>query len=184
MATFNKIRLFVWHWHFSRELKKPRTNRKMSNVEQSLEVGILFDSSEKSNYNIVYKYIKQLQDQNKRVKALGFVNDVKIPHYCHPRLSFDYLTLSDLNWYYIPNSKFVNDFMNSEFDILINFDIEDNMHLRYVAGTSIAKFKVGIFGEQNDKVYDLMIKTKDDAGVKEYIQEISHYLNLLKSSNK
>jgi len=184
VASFNKIRLSIWNWHFSRELSKVQRKRQLFNLDNADEIGILFDASEKSGYDLVYRYIKDLQDKNKKVKALGFVNDIKIPHYCHPRLSFDYLTLNDLNWYYKPNNKFVTDFLKIDFDMCINFDKSDNMHLKYVAGLSKAKFKVGVYKESNEKYYDLMIKVKDSARLKDYINEVDHYISLLKSPEK
>lgn len=169
----------IWQLKFSRELKPLNRHRKYINLAGAENIGILFDASLEKNYLIVYDFARQLLDQQKKIKALGFINGMNIPHYCHPLLSFDYFTLKDLNWYKKPVSHFVRDFISLEFDIAINLDTSNIKYLTYVMGVSRSRFKVGKYHPENTKYLDLMIDVKDGGNVELLLKEITHYLTML-----
>ena len=56
------------------------------------------------------------------------------------------------------------------------------MPVKYLAGGSKAKFKVGKL-EDNSSVYDMMIDVKQDS-LESLIKEIKHYLNLINKNEK
>ncbi len=143
-------------------------------------IGILYDASEEENYHVVYNFVRTLIEQQKKVKALGYVNETIIPHYCHPRLSFDYFTLKDLNWYKKPIGHFVKDFVSNEFDMVINLDVNNLNQLTYITGISAARFKVGRFNDGNKDSFDLMIDLKDPTNIEILLKEINHYLTILR----
>ncbi len=143
-------------------------------------IGILYDASEEKNYILVYTFVRTLMEQQKKVKALGFVNSNIIPHYCHPRLSFDYFTLKDLNWYKKPVGHFVKDFISNEFDMIINLDVNNLNQLTYITGVSIAHFKVGRYLDRNKDCFDLMIDLKEPSSIEILLKEINHYLTILR----
>ncbi len=67
------------------------------------------------------------------------------------------LTISDLNWWGIPKAEKVNEFLEMDFDLLLNIAMEMNFAVEYVTALSRAKFKIGC--SENDKNhFDLNIK--------------------------
>ena len=56
----------------------------------------------------------------KDVKALGFVNLKELTHHHMPMLQFDFFFLKDLNWYYKPQNYIIKNFVEKDYDILIN----------------------------------------------------------------
>jgi hypothetical protein len=181
---FKKIRQIIWNFQFKRELAQVDRYKKYVHLKDAENIGILYDASNEENYKIVFEFIRNLTDQQKKCKSLGFVNNSVIPHYCHPRLSFDYFTLKDHNWYNRPVSVFVKDYIQNEFDISINLDIGHNRSLNYISGLSRAHFKVGRYHEDNTQLYDFMIDMKDPVSLESYIKELTHYLSILKTSVK
>ncbi len=179
VPLLNKIRRIIWNTQFRREMAHTKRHRKNINLMDAENIGILYDASEEKNYRVAYNFVRNLIEQQKKVKALGFVNNALIPHYCHPRLSFDYFTLKDLNWYKKPVGRFVKDFISNEFDIVINLDVHNVKYLTYITGLSISHFKVGRFHEKNKECFDLMIDLKEPADIEILLKEISHYLSLL-----
>ena len=55
------------------------------------------------------------------------------------------------------------------------------MPVKYLAGGSKAKFKVGKY-EQDLSIYDMMIDVKQDS-LSALINEVKHYLNLINQKN-
>lgn len=179
LPVVKNLQHLIWQLEFRSELKRLNRYRKYTNLAGAESIGILFDASQEQNYLIVYDFARQLLDQQKKIKALGFINGTNIPHYCHPLLSFDYFTLKDLNWYKKPVSQFVRDFISLEFDIAINLDTNNIKYLTYVTGLSLSRFKVGKYRPENTKYFDLMIDVKDSGNIELLLKEITHYLTVL-----
>lgn len=180
LPLLNRIRQIIWTAQFHRELSLVKRQRKYISLMDADNIGILYDASEEENYHVVYNFVRTLIEQQKKVKALGYVNETIIPHYCHPRLSFDYFTLKDLNWYKKPIGHFVKDFVSNEFDMVINLDVNNLNQLTYITGISAARFKVGRFNDGNKDSFDLMIDLKDPTNIEILLKEINHYLTILR----
>ena len=98
-----------------------------------------------------------------------------------PMLQFDFFFLKDLNWYYKPQNYIIKNFLEKDYDILINLCTSNCVPVKYLAGGSKAKFKVGKY-EQDLSIYDMMIDVKKDT-LSALITEVKHYLNLINKRN-
>lgn len=74
-------------------------------------------------------------------------------------------------------STALQNFVSTDFDVLINFYEEDYYMLNAVAASSKAKFKVG-FATVNNKINDLVIGTPA-GNTNVFIQELKKYLKIL-----
>ncbi len=179
MNFFEKVKNSILDYHFRKELSKLTRNRKACNLDNAKTVGLLYSVKDEITYNKITKLVKSFQDRNKIVKSLGFINEKSIPHYCHPKLSYDYFTLKELNWFNKPNNSFIRDFVNIDFDLLIDLSIKDNIYLQYISGISKAKFKVGKFGDKNSNYYDLMINITENTSLDKFIEQLQHYISII-----
>jgi hypothetical protein len=184
VRLLGKFKDMIWYFQFKRELAVVDRYKKYIHLDEAENIGILFDASNEENYKLAFNFARTLTNKQRKCKALGFVNNNTIPHYCHPRLSFDYFTLKDLNWYNKPVSPFVKDYIQTEFDISINLDIGNNNSLNYISGLSKAHFKVGRYNEKNTDLYDLMLDMKEPVELPLFITELNHYLAILKTSSR
>jgi len=178
LGIIAKIKLYFLNRSIRKEQKQLRRQRKISNLEQAKSIGVVYNASTENDYSRAAGLIRHLQAQGKMVKSLGFVSYKDLPHYLPAKLSFDYITLKDLNWYNKPNSKFIDDFKNYEFDILIDLNLSGNDSLRYVVTLSRAKFKIGLFNEEQKEIYDFMLEGIPQGKVSLYIKELLHYLEI------
>ena len=99
-----------------------------------------------------------------------------------PMLQFDFFFLKDLNWYYKPQNYIIKNFIEKDYDILINLCDSRCIPIKYLAGSSRARFKVGKYEEKLD-LYDMMINVKGNT-IDELINEIYHYLNIINKKNE
>jgi hypothetical protein len=74
------------------------------------------------------------------------------------------ITPQTTNWLGFPKKGIAEDFLNTEFDLLLNIALDNNLVLDYLTALSKARFKVGWSPEENN-FYDLNIniKGKQDA---------------------
>ena len=176
---FGKIRSFIGNHYFKKELSKTGRERKLTNLQEAKKIGILYNLDTVPDYEIVSEFVTQLQHERKEVKALGYVKNKNLVSRFLPKLSYDFFSRKDVNWFYMPGQAKVRDFIAKEFDLLIDLSLKDNLPLKYIAGLSMSLCRIGRFSEKNTDCYDFMIDIPPAASLKEYILQITHYLNLI-----
>ena len=154
---FESIRKYFWNTEIQKKLSKLDRSKKIIHPSKAKSIGIIYEVGEEKDYLIVTNFVSRLQSEKKEVRTLGWINFKNPPHYCYPRLMFDYITKRNINWYYKPSGEKIMDFINKDFDILLNIDTTQNPSLTYAAALSKAKLKVGLFTEKNREFCDLMI---------------------------
>ena len=75
-------------------------------------------------------------------------------------------------------SKSLKEFVNENYDVLINFYTEDIAYMNLVAAASKAKFKAGHVNVDN-RINDLVIST-DQKDKSQFIKELTKYLKIFK----
>lgn len=185
MGIVVKIKNTIGSYLLKKDLQKLRRNRKPNGFNNIKTIGILYVVPHEQDYPHIVNFVKYFQDNNKIVKALGFTNTEYIPHYCFPKLTYDYFTKKNINWFGKPSHKFVDDFVNTEYDLLIDLQTSENFTISYIGYTSIAKFKMGMNSSSNLEHYDLMMTVQPDIELSEYLSQIIHYLtNINISTNE
>lgn len=81
---------------------------------------------------------------------------------------------SDLNFWGLPSIKLISHFIETPFDLLINFRSEPNLALDYLCAKSVARFKVSRYDVYG--LYDLVID-KQDMTDSSYVEEIIKTIN-------
>jgi len=183
-VLIKKIRQYAGYYFLNRELKKRRRLKRPKSLGQIKTVGIIYMIPPESELNVISEFVKFFQDRNKTVKALGFTNTDLVPHYCFPKLTYDYYTKKNLNWYGKPSSKFVDDFIKNDFDIMIDISCVPSFSINYIGYMSVAGFKMGKLNDENLKHYDFMFNVPDDITLAEYTKQIKHYLTNININNE
>ena len=182
---FDKLRKYIGGFYFRKELSKILRERKITNLQEARKIGILYSLDDVFVYDTVSEFVSQLQHDHKDVKALGFVKNKELINRFLPKLSYDFFSTKDINYFFKPVHSKVNDFISKEFDILIDLSLIDNLPLKYVSGLSMAHCRIGRYSEENTMCYDLMLDLGSDMSLKNYIIQIIHYLTLInKNENK
>ena len=179
MKLFDNIRVSAGQYFFKKDLAKVIRNKSVINLDEAKSIGLIYNASDEKTHLIVCDFVKYLQDEKKNVKALGYAAYNQLPHYCFPKLSYDYFIKRDLNWYFKPSTLRINDFINTEFDIIIDFSLEEVFPLLYIMALSKAKYKVGRYNEKYAAIFDFMLNVDNTVSLKDFLKEVTHYLNIL-----
>jgi len=153
--------------------------RDAKNFEQAKKIGILYDATDLEEFEIVKEYAKVIREERKEVKALGFVNEKETQSNQMPTIDLDFFTKKDLNWYHKPGGYIVENFINTEYDILISLNFNDCYPLQYISAVSKAKFRVGKYDEKYKLYYDLMIDLQNNNNLSYFIELVNHYINMI-----
>jgi len=142
---------------------------------------IIFDAEQEEVCQAVFSIIKELKDKGNNVHSVGYLPYKVIPHYCFPKLTYDYVYSKNTNLLKIPTGLFVKDVIDLHFDVLIDFTKESIEPVFYITALSKASLKISRTKNENeftDKVYDITI-AGDELSNKEFFFEVKKYLNAL-----
>lgn len=174
-----KLKDTIGSYFLKKEMASLNRNKVLANLNDAKTIGILFDASNKEEFELVRKYVVYLREYRKKVKAIGYFNTKEIPQMVVSKLEYDFFSQKQLNWYSKPSDPFIDNFINEENDILIDLNIYNHIPLKYIAAISKAKFKVGKYSKENEAIYDMMIDYSEEKGLKYFMRQIDTYLNMI-----
>jgi len=180
-GVIESIKRSVANYTLKKKLGKLKRTKKCINLHQAVNIGILYNVTSQTTFQIVKTLVKDLTTRQRQVMALGFVNRKSIPNYCIAANSGYHFNLRDLNWYGAPKNDYIHEFINKEFDILIDLSLDDVFVFKYISGLSRSKFKVGRHNDNYMDCFDLMIKMEPNASLEAFIEQVIHYLVIFKS---
>ena len=151
----------------------------MFNFNNIKTIAILFDSSEKEDYELLKKYVAYLREYKKKVKVIGFYNYKEVPDFAYSKLEYDFFSIKDLNLIGKPSPIFIEQFLEEEYDLLIDLNLNDHYPLKYMASMSNAKFKAGKYSKKDTKMYDMMIDIEKTKTLKYFLKQIDTYITML-----
>jgi hypothetical protein len=178
---FDRLRNWIGNFYFEKNVSKVVRERRMINLKAVRKIGILYALDDIPIYETISEFVTQLQQDHKDVKALGFVRNKQMISRFLPKLSYDFFSSKDVNWFFKPIHTRVRDFIEKEFDILIDLSMIDSLPLKYISGLSMAHCRIGRFSEKNTICYDLMIDLTSTMSLQDYIKQIIHYLTVINS---
>jgi hypothetical protein len=182
MQLSKGLRTRLGLYRFKKEAKKIHREREITNFDDAVKIGLVYDATDEHDTETMKNYVKNLRSNMKKdVLALGYI-DKKTPHPSqYAQFGLDFFTRKDLNFNMIPADPIVNNFINEKFDILINVYASKALPLRYVSAHSQAKFKIGCFNSGNADYMDMMVKMESGTSLKNMINEIEHFLRIIHS---
>ncbi len=172
MAGFSSLKGFLLNKELTKKLARLERQRAFYNLESAKTIGVVFDASTENDYNKVASFVRHIQTFQKTVKALGYVKYKDLPHFIHQRVTYDFILSKDLAFNGRPQNAFVKDFLKTEFDLLIDFNLDLLPPLKYITALSIAKCKVGLMSNEMKTHYDLMIQGVEPSDLSRFIKEV------------
>ena len=167
------------NYFLSGEVKALHRDKMFMNMQDAKTVGIVFDATDNSHFELVKKYITYLRDLKKRVKAIGYYDQKNTPAMAYSKLEYDFFCRKDLNWCNVPNNIYAKNFMDDKFDILLDLNLNDLFPLRYISSLSKASLKVGKKSERNNSIFDMMIEAPEEKGLKYSLRNMDSYLSII-----
>nr|WP_294898308.1 hypothetical protein [uncultured Pedobacter sp.] len=173
----SKYRLKSGFYKLKQEIKKISRKNKSISLKAAKYIGILVTVKNQAELNEVAKMANDLVKAQKNVRLLAFTEDysLKSPEGSNIQM----LSKEDVNWSLIPKREKIINFVNNEFDILINLCTEICFPLVYVTALSKSFFKVGAYHKKNSAIYDFMVATQQQS-ISGFSVELKYYLDKIK----
>ncbi|MBR6177110.1 MAG: hypothetical protein IKQ70_04410 [Bacteroidales bacterium] len=163
-----------------KKAEKVHRQKSYHNIDSATTIGLLFDSTIQANYFSARRFITSLVESGKNVNALGMVLNEEMLRYYTPSPNIRLFSIEKTTLLGYPKNQHVEDFINTDYDILINICTTENLCVDYVMGLSKAKFKVSMKFKENDFA-DFALEYKDGRvpETDELINRIKQYLTVI-----
>lgn len=148
-------------------------------LTRAKKIGFLCEiTQEESSYQEVITLFSKLQHCSRNLWLIGYINGKEVPFYCMQQLTVDFICNKDLNWFGKPLKVQIFDFIESEFDILIDFTQRPLLPIQSILSLSHAHFIVGS-NETNKELYDLHINSAEPFTPRQLLENIHIYTQKL-----
>lgn len=179
MKLFNSIRIAIGRFLLKRKTKKLNRKKCVHNLDTANTLGIVFEYKNEEEFKIVEDLIANLRSRKIDVKALVFLPYVKLLEYIPQKLSIDFMTHNDLDFVFRPMGQRANEFIANQFDILLDLNTHKVFPLECVTALSKASYKLGVYDDSKQQVYDLMLKLPHEENLNKIIEQYLIYLDML-----
>lgn len=182
VSFIDDIRIKAGQRSIQKQLKSYKNRRaKVTNLKDAKSIALLFKVNGKTDYLQVQKFSRYLKEEfgTRKIFTLGYWDDKKEnPDYLKVSIGFDFFTRKDLDWKGIPNVPVVDNFLQEQFDILVDMNDYYNVPLRYVMLKAKAGLKVGRYSDENKDFFDLMLAS-NDSDFEGYCNQLVKYLTMV-----
>lgn len=181
MSILKKIKQLIANNYLKLELKDIVREQKPNKFSfgQTKTVGIIFDATSAEDFELVKRYVLYLRENRKKVKVLGFYPSKRVPDMTYSKLEYDFFSEKELNWFGKPADMIVKNFINEDYDLLLDLNISDHFPLKYISALSKASFKVGKYNEKDVDIYDMMIDSDNTKTLKYFLRQVDIYITMM-----
>ena len=182
MELFSGLRTRIGNAILHNKISRTRRKASYNNIEQVKNIGIVWDASSTEEFTYLSKFHQRMSENKAEVNILGYFSGNSLPNQYTAIRYLSIIKKEELNFFYKPVSSEINTFINKSFDVLIDLNFKKILPLKYISSLSNARLKVGLFeSETGNATFDLMMDIKTPVNVEEYLKQVIHYLEMIKS---
>ena len=181
MLLPKKFRQWMANQILKSKLKKLQRKKQFFGWENFQSIGIVARIDSEADYNSIKKISSQLKKEGKEVQIIAYIPEKIIPDYLVSSAIGIFFNVNDLSSFLIPKNDFVNGFVESEPDVLLDLSFSSSFVIKYIVSLSKAKMKIGNDNSVKTEFYDLMLKIEDESDVAHFVDQVKYYLNVIKA---
>jgi hypothetical protein len=164
--------------------KKIRRNTSGVSFKNAVRIAILSESQTIDTSQYIIDFISDIRKYSKDISTLEYLNNsIKLSVKSWKQTQF-YLHNKNLNFLNLPKREPLKEFLEKEYDIIINLSITNNIYLHYLATITNAKLKIGPYNKEFESCYDFMIHVDDDTDIHSFVSAVDTYLKMINNNPK
>ncbi|WP_299117243.1 hypothetical protein [uncultured Winogradskyella sp.] len=136
-------------------------------------ISVLLNADEFNDFEAFRAYFKELNLTSPKHKIIAYTGDDKF----ESSQWETYFSPKDFGWKGKINNIDLQAFIDEDYDVLISYYENENLHLNLITAASKANLKVGLC-RNDERLYDLIIETKPK-DIKTFKVEFKKYLSIL-----
>jgi len=138
-------------------------------MDTALTAGIIWNKNDEIAYKNMTEKLKESKIKYQKV----CLSDNKLDEGQE-----NVITCKDFNFFGMPKNKSLQNFLDTEFDLLIDISISSSIYAQLIRSFSMAHFKVG-WASVNTNYFDMTIDISKKPESQYLTEQINHYLNII-----
>lgn len=183
MTKIYEIRNRIALYRLRKKTARTKTKRKTVAFADAKKIGIIYSANKGEDLHMINDFMIKMKAQGKKVYICSYKGHAKEEEIANKRAHETFLIRKNLSFWFEPRGKDIKEFKRQSFDILINLDLKEMICLGYISGQSNAKFRIGKYSEKLSDCHDFMINFEKEKGLRFFIEQVTHYLNIIKVEN-
>lgn len=166
-----------------RKLRNQDRKPEFYNFDTAKSAGIIFNAMHQQSYITSKGFITSLRKRGMRVRGLGYVANQEAIEYFPMHDGIRFFSIRNNNWFLMPQNPDVQEFIDSNFDLLIDLTLKDLLPIKHIISVTNAKLKLGNNMDCLD-LYDFLIDVKENDSLDFFLEQIKHYMDVIKNSSQ
>jgi hypothetical protein len=162
-----------------KQQKKTRHKSNGVSYQNAVRIAVLSESQTIDTSQYIIDFISDLRKDSKEISTLEYLNNsIKLSVKSWKQTQF-YLHKKNLNFLNLPKKEPLKEFLEKDFDIIINLCISNNVYLHYISAITNAKLKIGPYNPEFESCYDFMININEETDVNSFVSSVDTYLKMI-----
>ena len=174
--------LFIGKLIMKRRLKSIRRHKKFNNLHNAHKIGIVWDGSNTDDFEAITTFYQDMQKINIQVDIVCYFPKTVLPDKYTAIRYLSCIKKPDLNFFCIPRSDDINEFINTPYEILIDININNHFPIKFITVLSRAEFKVGSESSDYSDMLDMTINISRKNDLVYYLEQVKYYLEMINTS--
>lgn len=180
MKLIEDIKNLVGRWQLRKEAAGRRKEHRLLPFSQAHHIGIVYNAETRENEQVVSRYANELRAEGKKVFMLGYVDSKQLPHTKKFLLNSEFFWREKLNGINLPVKEKIGQFLQMEFDLLLNLYQEPLLPMQAIAAYSNARYRVGARVSGSIDYFDAVIDTGTRRDLAYLVEQVDFYLRRIK----
>jgi hypothetical protein len=176
--VLRKVRSNITRRKLHKKFPPKSVERKIFDFETASTAGILYHVSDSETELALNEFTAFLKQRNISVTTLGYFHGKNLPQDIKTWKDIRFITRKDCDWLRIPNPGVARDFVEKEFDLLINCSMRRFRVLDHLVQCSAAACKIGP-DSSSTGLFDITIRVSGDNQVRFFLENLKRYLPLI-----
>ena len=175
-----------WRKHMIKKMMNEPRSKRIANLEEVKEIGIIFRVGDEYDWNVIYHFIKIMEGQKKKVTVVGMQETGMKLNYIITHSNTTICRESeDMNFWGVPKEEKIKDFTSRHYDLLIDTTEQPDFFGKYITLRTEADLRVARIDTSDDKslnsgeIYDMMIHNEGPLDMKDYLNNVAQYLSAI-----
>lgn len=182
MELCKGTRLSIGKLILGRRIRRVRRHKKFNNLHNAHKISIVWDGSNTEHFEAITAFYQDMHSRNIQVDIVCYYPRTVLPDQYTAIRYLNCIKRSDLNFFFIPRSEDIEEFINTPYEILIDINENNLFPVRYISSLSRAEFKVGSESSVYRDVLDMTIKTDRKNDPAYYLDQVKYYLEMINTS--
>ena len=182
MELFKGIRQFIGRKILISKAKRLRRHKRFNSLHNAHKIAMVWSVEKEDDLKIINSFHKEMQKRDIQTDIICYFPGPVLPNNLTALRHINCFKLSDLNYLYIPVSPGIIEFINTQYEILIDINFENRFPLQWITALSVAELKIGTVDSDINNLMDMTFDLSDKKETAYYLEQVKRYLEMINTT--